>query len=183
MNIIYRPFSLLALSNWRLRRTPSLLGHRLVDLFRFICLDLIFLRRFKCSHPGRRAATALTLPTCQPFECDNRFLDGFPLLAQFRQHFHDVHMFAPCLIHRPGFLNLSGRFRFQNNPGGRSASTQCCTPFRITLQAFCSENRTRSRFFPFDSFRNTRKCLLPPPVPVKRQSKTDQYQSKQRFTW
>lgn len=139
--------SLFGGSNRRLRGTPTLLGSRLVNLLGLICLDFVFLLGFQRCHPGWRTASPLALASRQPFKRDNRFLNGFPLLAQFRQHFHDVHMLAPCLIRRPGFLYLSERFRFQNSPRGRSASIESCTPFQITLQALCSENGTESHFF------------------------------------
>src|ERR1700687_730558 len=46
-------------------------------------------------HPCWRTSAALAAPASQPVEGDNSFLDLLSLLAQIRQHFHDIHSLLP----------------------------------------------------------------------------------------
>lgn len=72
--------------------------------YRSLCLGFRFVfaagwpaAPFHFSHPGWRTPAPLTAATRQPFQTHDGFFNLFSLLAEFRQHFRDVHS-LPNLI-------------------------------------------------------------------------------------
>jgi hypothetical protein len=112
------------------------------EILRHLSFGFVFAARWAATaldrilgncHPGRRTASALPLPSCQPFHRHDGLFNLFLLLTQLSQHFEDVHLgieYLRPLARRGGARGLESHSKPAGNNPRRPGD------FRLTSDRF-----------------------------------------------